>query len=94
MEYRDRLRCPQALQVVEEKDAPLPVHCHDLFLAHVPTVGYISDYKIDTITSSNPSAEILWDETSYSNIMILLMSDPFSKCIEEENDHQVAADNE
>lgn len=78
----------------------LPGPCTD-------TAGYISDYEIDTIISSNPSAEILWDETSYSNIMIydsvqwvayvsrpFLGSDPFSKCIEVDNKHPVATNNE
>ena len=78
----------------------LPGKCTD-------TAGYISNYEIDTIISSDPSAKILWDETSYSNIMtydsvqwvayvscLFLTSDPTVKCIEEDKRDPVAANNE
>ncbi len=41
----------------------LPGQCTD-------TAGYISDYELDTIMSTNPSAVSLWDENSYSNILV------------------------
>jgi hypothetical protein len=41
----------------------LPGQCTD-------TAGYIADYELDTIISTNPSAESLWDDGSYSNILI------------------------
>jgi GH18 family chitinase len=34
------------------------------------TAGILADYEIDLIASENPSAEIYWDEVSYSNIMV------------------------
>ncbi|KAM5439760.1 putative chitinase [Microsporum ferrugineum] len=34
------------------------------------TAGYISDYEIGLITSQNPSAQVLWDANSYSNIIL------------------------
>jgi hypothetical protein len=41
----------------------LPGPCTD-------TAGYIADYELDTIISTHPSAEALWDDDSYSNILI------------------------
>ncbi|KAI1464711.1 class V chitinase Chi100 [Daldinia caldariorum] len=34
------------------------------------TSGYISDYEISQILDQNPSAQKLWDEDSYSNIVV------------------------
>ena len=34
------------------------------------TAGYISDYEIVLITSNNPTAQVLWDSNSYSNIVV------------------------
>lgn len=34
------------------------------------TAGYIADYEIDLILKKNPSAKKLWDEKSYSNIVV------------------------
>lgn len=34
------------------------------------TPGYISNYEIDQILSENPSAQSLWDQDSYSNIVV------------------------
>jgi chitinase len=41
----------------------LPGPCTD-------TAGYIADYELDTIISTNPSAESLWDDDFYSNILV------------------------
>ncbi|KAI0476854.1 class V chitinase Chi100 [Xylaria cf. heliscus] len=34
------------------------------------TAGYLADYEINLISSENPSADLLWDSASYSNIMV------------------------
>ncbi|KAH6648205.1 hypothetical protein BKA67DRAFT_683676 [Truncatella angustata] len=34
------------------------------------TAGYISNYEIDQILAENPSAQSLWDQNSYSNIVV------------------------
>ncbi|THV51916.1 hypothetical protein BGAL_0095g00320 [Botrytis galanthina] len=34
------------------------------------TAGYIADYEIGLVSSENPTADLLWDEASYSNIMV------------------------
>lgn len=34
------------------------------------TAGYISDYEIGLILDQNPSAQALWDDVSYSNIVV------------------------
>ncbi|KAL4733816.1 hypothetical protein BDV11DRAFT_175333 [Aspergillus similis] len=34
------------------------------------TAGYIANAEIDTIISENPSAEVYWDQESFSNIMV------------------------
>ncbi|KAI0875547.1 class V chitinase Chi100 [Hypoxylon argillaceum] len=34
------------------------------------TAGYLADYEINLISSENPSADLLWDSASYSNMMV------------------------
>ncbi|KAJ5097120.1 hypothetical protein N7456_007841 [Penicillium angulare] len=34
------------------------------------TAGYIADAEIDSIIADNPSAEVYWDDNSYSNIVV------------------------
>lgn len=41
----------------------LPGPCTD-------TAGYIGDYELDLVVAENPSAELHWDEDSYSSIIV------------------------
>jgi chitinase len=41
----------------------LPGPCTD-------TAGYIADYELELVIAENPTADLLWDENSFSNILV------------------------